>query len=527
VKKLFSLILISLILFAALPLLAEAAGTIALSTASARVGDTVTVTGVNNPDTWVAVKAVDSLGNILVFDAVKTDNNGAYSFSFTVPESVSGTIRITAGYGSNVASNPLNIEQPPPTPPPVRSEHTGAFIGSHGSQLSYNATVVKIGIPKTTLPVNTNANTASAVIELGTTLAKDILDNPGMAILTVPSIPGVNCYTSKIPAGVLSDSQGESFLIFSTSLGSITIPSGMLAGMPETQGETAAITISQGDKFGLPEDVKAAIGDRPIIQLTLTLDGTQMEWNNPDSPVKISIPYTPTAVELANPESIVVWYIDGSGRAVCVTNGRYDPNTGTVTFTTTHFSHYAVSYKQVSFQDVARDAWYARAVSFIAARDITAGTGGGNFNPDDKLTRGQFIVMLMRAYGIEPDTNPKDNFADAGNTWYTGYLAAAKRLGISAGVGSNMFAPEKEVTRQEMFTLLYNALKAIGQLPGGDFGKTLSSFDDAGEIAPWAKEAMKLLVETGTISGRGGKLAPADTATRAQMAQMLYSLLSK
>ncbi|HOK96095.1 MAG TPA: S-layer homology domain-containing protein, partial [Anaerohalosphaeraceae bacterium] len=75
--------------------------------------------------------------------------------------------------------------------------------------------------------------------------------------------------------------------------------------------------------------------------------------------------------------------------------------------------------------------------------------------------------MLMKAYGIAPDTDPKDNFADAGATYYTGYLAAAKRLKISKGVGNNMFAPYIEITRQEMFTLLYNALKVIGKLPKG------------------------------------------------------------
>lgn len=198
-----------------------------------------------------------------------------------------------------------------------------------------------------------------------------------------------------------------------------------------------------------------------------------------------------------------------------------------MTFTTTHFSYYAVSYKQVSFQDVAKDAWYTKAVSFIAAREIATGTGNGNFSPEAKLTRGQFIVMLMKAYGIAPDANPKDNFADAGNTWYTGYLAAAKRLQISAGVGNNLFAPEKEITRQEMFTLLYNALKAIGKLPRGNSGRMLSSFNDAGDIVPWAKEAMRLFVEAGTIGGSGGKLTPTDTTTRAQMAQVLYSLLSK
>ncbi|MEM5767359.1 MAG: S-layer homology domain-containing protein, partial [Bacillota bacterium] len=106
-------------------------------------------------------------------------------------------------------------------------------------------------------------------------------------------------------------------------------------------------------------------------------------------------------------------------------------------------------------------------------------------------------------------------------------LAAAKRLGISAGVGNNLFVPDKEITRQEMFTLLYNGLKAIGKLPRGNSGKSLSAFRDAGDIAPWAKDAMTLFAETGTIGGSDGKLAPADTTTRAQMAQVLYSLLSK
>ncbi|NLG52990.1 MAG: S-layer homology domain-containing protein, partial [Clostridiales bacterium] len=131
-----------------------------------------------------------------------------------------------------------------------------------------------------------------------------------------------------------------------------------------------------------------------------------------------------------------------------------------------------------------------------------------------------------RAYGIAPDENPQDNFADAGSTWYTGYLAAAKRLQISAGVGGNMFAPEKEITRQEMLTLLYNALKAIYRLPRGSSGKSLSDFSDADDIAPWAKEAMEQLVETGIVSGSGNRLSPKELTTRAQVAQILYRLLS-
>jgi hypothetical protein len=166
-------------------------------------------------------------------------------------------------------------------------------------------------------------------------------------------------------------------------------------------------------------------------------------------------------------------------------------------------------------------------VSFIAARGITTGTGSGTFSPDLVLTRADFLVMLMKAYGIAPDTNPADNFSDAGSTYYTGYLAAAKRLGISAGVGNNLYAPGKEITRQEMFTLLYNALKALNKLPAADSGKTLENFIDQGDVAIWATEAMTLLVKSGMVSGSDSKLDPTGGSTRAQMAQVLYNLLGR
>ena len=114
-KKLFGLLLISFVLCFVLPLQAGAAVTISLSAAAAKPGDTVMVTGTGSPDVWVAIKAVDSLGNILVFDTVKTDHTGAYSFAFMVPDGANGTIRITAGFGTNVASASLTVNQPDPS----------------------------------------------------------------------------------------------------------------------------------------------------------------------------------------------------------------------------------------------------------------------------------------------------------------------------------------------------------------------------------------------------------------------------
>jgi hypothetical protein len=388
----------------------------------------------------------------------------------------------------------------------------------------YNAKVLVDGTTSTTLPVNVNKDTNSSAVTVGTQQGEAFAEGKNV-VIDLPPIPDVNSNTLGIPANYLSGTRSDGALTLNTGAGSLTLPSNMLTGTPGIAGSNAEIIIGQGNKENLPKDVKNAIGDRPLISLALTLDGRRTDWSNPDAPVTVSIPYTPTPEELEHPESIVIWYIDGSGKAVCVKNGHFDPATGKVIVDITHFSDYAVVYNQASFGDVPESAWYYKAVSFIASRDITTGTGGGNFSPQAKLTRGQFIVMLMKAYELAPDTDLTNNFSDAGNTYYTGYLAAAKRLEITAGVGNNMFAPTKEITRQEMFTLLYNALKVIGRLPDRTAGKPLSDFSDTGEIASWAKEAMSLLVETGTVSGSDGKLNPGGTTTRAEMAQVLYNLL--
>ncbi|MEA4925987.1 MAG: S-layer homology domain-containing protein [Syntrophomonadaceae bacterium] len=382
----------------------------------------------------------------------------------------------------------------------------------------HSAMVEGAGISDMTLPVDVDTAGGSASVKL-----EALAEEP--FVVTMPLIPGINAYTLGITAALLSGSEAGDALTFVTGIGSLTLPGNMLSGTGLTG--SAGITIGEGDKEILPDDVKSAIGDKPLIQLTLSIDGRQTDWRNPAAPVTVSIPYTPTEEELANPESIIVWYIDGAGNVVTIPNGHYNPATGMITFETTHFSDYAAAYKKVSFNDVATGTWYYNAVSFIAAREITTGTGSGNYSPDAKLTREDFLVMMMRAYNIVPDTNPNDNFSDAGSTYYTNYLAAAKRLGISAGVGNNMYAPGKEITRQEMFTLLYNILKVIGQLPKGNSGKTLSDFSDVGAIASYAQEAMAYLTEAGVISGSNSLLTPVATTTRAQMAQVLYNLMAK
>lgn len=175
---------------------------------------------------------------------------------------------------------------------------------------------------------------------------------------------------------------------------------------------------------------------------------------------------------------------------------------------------------KLSFVDVKETDWYYEAVKFAFEKGITSGVSETAYAPNNKVTRGQFITMLCRAYGIKEMTG--DNFADCGDTWYTGYLAAAKQLGISNGIGDNKFAPEKEVSREEMVTLIYNYLKSVGEV--SDEQNDIS-FEDGDTISDWAKSGVAFASSKGYVTGKGNNLFdPSGDATRAELAQIFFNM---
>lgn len=172
----------------------------------------------------------------------------------------------------------------------------------------------------------------------------------------------------------------------------------------------------------------------------------------------------------------------------------------------------------IDFIDVNKNDWFYKAVKYVAENKITQGTEKSKFSPYDIVTRGQFITMLCRAYNLPQMQG--DNFADCGNTWYTGYLATAKQMGISKGVGNNLFFPESAITREEMVTLLYNYLGNEDAV-----ANCSTDFIDKNEMSEWAVDAIGYAKKNGIIQGKENNLfKPKDTATRAELAQIFYNI---
>lgn len=312
-------------------------------------------------------------------------------------------------------------------------------------------------------------------------------------------------------------------LIIDTGIGIVTLNAAAVEHISKLSAAgNIVLNINKVDSTSLSKETQDMVGSRPVYDLTM-MAGTAQISDFGDGFADISIPYN---LQDENPNALVVYYIDDTG-ALHAIMGAYKAKTKTVDFTVRHFSTYAVGYNKVEFTDISSGEWYYDAVTFMAARNITTGTGDGMFSPKKTLTRGQFIVMLMRAYQIEPDENPMQNFADAGNGYYTNYLAAAKRLGISTGFANNMYRPEAQISREDLFTLLYRTLVMLDKLPLEMDGLSISTYDDKDNISEYALLPMRAFVEAGVVAGSHGKLDPSGISTRAQMAQVLYNLLSK
>ena len=108
-----------------------------------------------------------------------------------------------------------------------------------------------------------------------------------------------------------------------------------------------------------------------------------------------------------------------------------------------------------AFTDVPEDAYYNDAVNWAVKKDITQGTGDGQFQPDGTCSRAQIGTFLWR-YAGEPASNAKTPFTDVPEgAWYADAVAWAVEQGITTGKTNTTFEPTEPCNRAQVVTFLY------------------------------------------------------------------------
>ena len=172
----------------------------------------------------------------------------------------------------------------------------------------------------------------------------------------------------------------------------------------------------------------------------------------------------------------------------------------------------------------SRAGWAWDGVSFCITEGLMTGTDAAKclFNPSGTTTRAQLVTILWRCAGSPAPKNAAP-FTDLRGKWYRDSVAWAAENNIVAGITATTFAPDNDVTREQMTAIFYRyCTEYLGM--SKDCSVKLDEFSDASSVSKYARDAFAWSVERGLISGTSTKtptLSPKGTATRAQIATVI------
>ena len=109
-----------------------------------------------------------------------------------------------------------------------------------------------------------------------------------------------------------------------------------------------------------------------------------------------------------------------------------------------------------SFTDVPANAYYAKAVAWAVENGITNGMTATMFAPDATCTRGQSVTFLHRA--LKGSASGSANFTDVkSDAFYADAVNWAVASDVTNGTSNTTFSPNADCTRAEIVTFLYRA----------------------------------------------------------------------
>ena len=179
--------------------------------------------------------------------------------------------------------------------------------------------------------------------------------------------------------------------------------------------------------------------------------------------------------------------------------------------------------EDTGFSDVAADAWYADAVTYVRDNGLMSGTSDTTFTPGGTMTRGMLVTTLYRMAG-SPSLENEDlgyPFADVpGDAWYADGVYWARLAGVVGGYSEDQFGPDDPVTREQIAAILWRYAGSPAAESGTDFA-------DEGSISAYATQAVDWARANGIVNGvEDNRFLSQSSATRAQVATILRNYLT-
>ena len=178
-----------------------------------------------------------------------------------------------------------------------------------------------------------------------------------------------------------------------------------------------------------------------------------------------------------------------------------------------------------SYSDMGNYPASIPAVEFLSNYDIITGNGQGQFNPNGVLCRGDFALMVCRAFGF--NTGSRVSFSDVPeNSYYAWAIATLKDLGIVQGDGI-LFCPKNPLSKEDAITLLYRAINVAGIELDTASAYLLAYYADGNQVSSYARQAVSTLLASGIATADElNQIYPQHPIRRAELAVMIHRVLT-
>ncbi|MDR2088540.1 MAG: MBG domain-containing protein [Clostridiales Family XIII bacterium] len=292
-----------------------------------------------------------------------------------------------------------------------------------------------------------------------------------------------------------------------------------------SQGDNVSVSVKSVPASGLSAAQRTGVKQGDSV-FDISISSGSQSITSFEGKMEVSVPYAgglpAGAWSLAN---------DGAREKLA---SRYDAATKILRFELPgHLSFYVVGQDPEApeeetsawanpFADVSASDWFFGDVEYAVTNGLFNGTSANAFSPNATMTRGMIVTVLGRLSEVNAAAYTASGFDDVRQgQYYAAYVEWAKENGIVNGVGGGKFAPDAEVTRQDLAALLAR----YADFSGKQFPVTLQyvTFEDESLISDYAKKAVETLYCGGIVSGKPGNLFdPKGNATRAETAAVLH-----
>lgn len=120
---------------------------------------------------------------------------------------------------------------------------------------------------------------------------------------------------------------------------------------------------------------------------------------------------------------------------------------------------------EVLYSDCNPDSWYARGVEASTKKGLFQGTGDGNFRPDQAITRAELVAVIARFLGLSDNSLIQQSFKDTEGNWAENYISELYRNNVITGYTDGTFKPAAYIRRSEAVTMI-NRMLNRGPLRG-------------------------------------------------------------